>query len=104
MEIPDSFMASPTSLAWRHPTTVRGQSLVNPSGPPFLAGTLGGMLRSFLWYLGMELVKTISLYWCVLPALLIKGVGDPETESKVHSLPVPCDEELSGPERSSGCA
>ena len=32
MEIPDSFMASPTSLAWRHPTKVSGQSLVKPSG------------------------------------------------------------------------
>ena len=109
MAIPDSFMASPTSLAWRLPTTVRGQSLVNPSGPPRLLGTLGGMLRSFLWYLEEEVGVIImfipsSLVQCRLPSLLIKGVGDPQTESKVHSLPVPCDEELSGPERSSWCA
>ena len=101
MEIPDSFMASPTSLAWRLPTTVSGQSLVKPSGPARLAGTLGGMLRSFLWYLEEEegvIIMFIpsSLVQCRLPSILIKGVGDPQSEGEVNPLPVPSDEELPG--------
>ena len=49
MVTPASLMASPTILAWVCPITVRGQSLLNPSGPPDRCGTLLGMFRSFLW-------------------------------------------------------
>ena len=49
--IPASFMASPTNFACTVPITVRGQSLEKPSGPSLLAGTDGGMFRSFRWYL-----------------------------------------------------
>ena len=40
MATPASRMASPTSLAWRLPTTVSGQSRANPSGPARRSGTL----------------------------------------------------------------
>ena len=93
MERPDSFMASPTSLAWRLPTTVRGQSRVKPSGPPRLLGTLGGMLRSFLWYLGERGVVIImfvlpnSLSVAYLPSLSKEyGIHSP----KVKSTRSPC--------------